>query len=259
MSIKIMSRVWSDAQLSGNDLLCLLALADWADDSGGNIYPSYETISKKLRVTRRTAIRIVARLEAEGYLIKQNGAGNHRQNTYRIDSDKMTLSVVDSDASDTIDSDASVTLIVTPVSPNTLDIHQNDTSEGDTDDFEEFWKVVPIEIDKSDALKEYVLALEKASHDILLSKMKEYAKLRDGQQQKYTMYPANWLRQERWIAGNEEKKTTASGFSPDVLKFWADKVNGDATIYGGVSKQIQAALLGAGFVTQERLSQRVEA
>lgn len=34
MSIRVMSSVWANSKQSGNDLLVLLALADFADDRG---------------------------------------------------------------------------------------------------------------------------------------------------------------------------------------------------------------------------------
>ena len=70
MSIKVMSAVWSSGPQNKTELLVLLALADNADDTG-KCWPSYETISKKSRVTRRHVIRIINKLCNDGYLEKK--------------------------------------------------------------------------------------------------------------------------------------------------------------------------------------------
>ncbi len=67
MSSAISSKVWGLSGVGGTALLCLLALADWADDSG-NCEPSIAAIAKKIRVTDRYAKRLVHRLIDAGYV-----------------------------------------------------------------------------------------------------------------------------------------------------------------------------------------------
>ncbi len=68
MSIKVMTLVWDGFDASGSELLCMLALADWCDDFGGNLYPSMATIAEKIRLSEKQARRIVHKFEQEGWL-----------------------------------------------------------------------------------------------------------------------------------------------------------------------------------------------
>lgn len=67
MSIKIMSAVWEDSTFKGTTLLCLLTLADHANDDGF-CWPSYERIAKRARCDRRQAMRCIATLRAAGWV-----------------------------------------------------------------------------------------------------------------------------------------------------------------------------------------------
>jgi hypothetical protein len=88
MSIKVMTDVWAHADCSGSELLVLLALADFCDDDGQNIYPSMPTLAKKARLSVKQARRVVQNLvkldlveivEAGGW-----DRGRNRSNSYRI-------------------------------------------------------------------------------------------------------------------------------------------------------------------------------
>lgn len=68
MSIKVMTLVWDGFDASGSELLCMLALADWCDDFGGNLYPSMATIAEKIRLSEKQARRIVRKFEQDGWL-----------------------------------------------------------------------------------------------------------------------------------------------------------------------------------------------
>jgi hypothetical protein len=80
MSIKIMTRVWDEADVSGSTLLVLLALADWANDDGW-CWPKIETIAAKARITDRHASRVLADLE-QRKLIQREPQG--RGTRYRV-------------------------------------------------------------------------------------------------------------------------------------------------------------------------------
>ena len=54
MSIRVMTQVWGSGRFDGNQLLLLLALADLADDGGGNVFPSVQKMAEKTRAARRT-------------------------------------------------------------------------------------------------------------------------------------------------------------------------------------------------------------
>ena len=63
MSIDVMREVWKHADFKGGALLVLLAMADWADDEGGNIFPKVETLARKARLSVRGAQLALRELE----------------------------------------------------------------------------------------------------------------------------------------------------------------------------------------------------
>lgn len=78
-----MSQVWRNGPKDGNDLLVLLALADFADDDG-YCWPSMASIAVKARMTERGARKIARRLEESGYLSCEVGGGRGGSNRYRV-------------------------------------------------------------------------------------------------------------------------------------------------------------------------------
>jgi DNA-binding MarR family transcriptional regulator len=78
-----MNWVWENSPAKGTELLLLLAIADAADDQGGNAFPSVNTLARKTRMSRRTVQRLVGQLESEG-LITVRQAGGRDSNRYTI-------------------------------------------------------------------------------------------------------------------------------------------------------------------------------
>lgn len=82
MSVKVSSWVWhgdETADLAGNEMILLLALADVAADDGRCVYLTedddltYAGLATKARVDRRTVIRLVAKLRDRGLLQQTRG------------------------------------------------------------------------------------------------------------------------------------------------------------------------------------------
>lgn len=88
MSIKVMNAVWAYADCKGSELLILLALADFSDDNGENIYPSMQTLAHKSRMSDKQARRVVQNLVKLKLIeiVEQGGwqRGRNRSNSYRI-------------------------------------------------------------------------------------------------------------------------------------------------------------------------------
>ena len=84
MSILVMSRIWESRKYEGNQLLLLLALADFASDDGGDVFPSVEKMAAKTRASRRTVQRNLRQLEDEGVLIEVRPASRRFPAEYRI-------------------------------------------------------------------------------------------------------------------------------------------------------------------------------
>ena len=103
MSVIVLSRVfWSqfkDIQFQdkagktikiGKDTskLVMLAIADSADDFGENSWQSFETISQKASIERRSVMRVVRGLMADGYL-SISGVSRYGTNDYKITLSKL--------------------------------------------------------------------------------------------------------------------------------------------------------------------------
>lgn len=88
MSIRVMTDVWAYADCKGSELLILLALADFSDDNGENIYPSMQTLASKSRLSEPQARRVVQNLVKLDIIeIVEKGGwdrGRNRSNSYRI-------------------------------------------------------------------------------------------------------------------------------------------------------------------------------
>lgn len=91
MSVRMISRVWDYSTQKGNDLLMLLAIADFADDDG-NAYPSVQRLATKCRMLQRNANKILANLRESGELEIRQNEGPHGTNRYRVVLDALTLS-----------------------------------------------------------------------------------------------------------------------------------------------------------------------
>ena len=68
MSIKQISALFYRSGLDLNELAVALALADFADDDGGNVRPAMRTLARKVNSSRANVQRILRRLEAIGYV-----------------------------------------------------------------------------------------------------------------------------------------------------------------------------------------------
>lgn len=91
MSVRIMARVWDYSRSAGNDLLMLLAIADFADDDG-RAYPSVARLAEKCRMTSRNANKVIAVLRKGGELEIRQNEGPKGTNLYRIVLDNLPLS-----------------------------------------------------------------------------------------------------------------------------------------------------------------------
>ena len=96
MSIAISTRVWEHGPDEDSLLLTLLALADRMDDQGVTLprFGGVQEIAKRIRKTRRQAIRNLRKLESEGWITVDRRAVlrpglQGAQNRYRICLEKL--------------------------------------------------------------------------------------------------------------------------------------------------------------------------
>lgn len=78
-----MNLVWEHAPVSGNELLLMLALADFADDEG-RAGASMTTLARKTRSDERTARRVLRRLQKHGLIAVDRKPGPENINRYRL-------------------------------------------------------------------------------------------------------------------------------------------------------------------------------
>jgi hypothetical protein len=88
MSIRLMTAVW-EQDIPLRPKMLLLALADWADDEGGGIYPSLATAGRKSQMSDRTVRRWIARFLDMGVLTAETERTGGRGITthYRLNLD----------------------------------------------------------------------------------------------------------------------------------------------------------------------------
>lgn len=87
-----MALVWERFPSGGTSLLALLALADWANDDGGNCHPSIASIARKIRASESQARRIVHGLIQSGWVHvvgNEFGGSPKASRRYRIDIAKL--------------------------------------------------------------------------------------------------------------------------------------------------------------------------
>lgn len=78
MSLRCLTWVFHDSDADGFDRLVLLAIADEADDDGGNAYPSQQRIADKAHVSKRSVQRSIDQLERDGELLVERPAEKGR-------------------------------------------------------------------------------------------------------------------------------------------------------------------------------------
>ena len=83
MSLDVLTAIWKHPPCKGGDLLCLLAIADNADDLG-YAWPSIQTIARKAAMSERGAQKCVAKLVNAGLVTVEIGGGRGKSNAYQI-------------------------------------------------------------------------------------------------------------------------------------------------------------------------------
>lgn len=93
MSLRVLTIVWDRFPEGGSKLLAMLALADWAGDDGGRIYPSVATLAAKIRMSERHTKRLLDELIGDNWIeliSKENKGGRKRSNRYRVNLKTLT-------------------------------------------------------------------------------------------------------------------------------------------------------------------------
>lgn len=87
-----MTLVWDKFEGSGSELLAMLAMTDWCNDSGGSLHPSIDTLAKKIRVSESQARRLLRKLMADGFISvvgNEYGGAPGMSRHYRVHVEKL--------------------------------------------------------------------------------------------------------------------------------------------------------------------------
>lgn len=93
MSIPLMTAVWKHFPSGGSQLLVMLKLADYANDLGGDIFPSIAAIARNVRLTEKQARRVIHDLIDSNWLsvVGNASGGSHSQTRrYQMNVERLT-------------------------------------------------------------------------------------------------------------------------------------------------------------------------
>lgn len=214
MSVKVSSWVWhgeETADLSGNEMILLLALADVAADDGRCRYMaedddlSYDGLATKVRVDRRTIERLIPKLRDRGLLEQVKGTKT-RPNEFRVlvpwasaSADKVSGN--DSDIprqrrhiprqreQDSPTNDASAPLYIRTDVRDVVNAHPT---------FDDFWAIWPRKDAKKTASSAWDRAVKRADPQLIVDAARAYVSSPHRPEKKFVPYGATWLNGERW-------------------------------------------------------------
>jgi hypothetical protein len=211
MSVKILSWVWHDApqDITGNDLVLLLALADVANDSGECIYfgnreaATVPGLATKVRVSRDTLIRSVKKLQERGVLEVKRGR-QHDPNSYRILLDQ-TSQVATTGESRGSKLPVQQSQIARPeVAPVQ---HHSSIGRIDVIDvltppigelFETFYLTYPRRAGKAAAKRKFETLAKKVDPQLIIAGARRFRDDPNLPEAQFVPHPATWLNQGRW-------------------------------------------------------------
>ena len=90
MSAKVSGLVWERAPVKESGLLVMLALADFANAKGENVYPSIRTLADMTRTSRSTVKRQLRALREQGLIAQARESRRGQPTTYRIDVERLS-------------------------------------------------------------------------------------------------------------------------------------------------------------------------
>jgi hypothetical protein len=74
------------------DYVVLLALADHANDAGGECWPSVKAIATEMRIGKRSVIRSLNKLASDGWIEVMRKSRDRRANSYQVIMAKLSIS-----------------------------------------------------------------------------------------------------------------------------------------------------------------------
>ncbi|MBF6606807.1 MAG: helix-turn-helix domain-containing protein [Chloroflexi bacterium] len=129
MSIEASRQVWRARGLTRTTKMVLLKLADHADPSGANAYPSVARIAAECATSTRTVQRALRELVDNGYarITAREDARTHKPRTYQITTDAQTSPATPTPRK----GDNTTTPRATPATPRSVQINHQDNHQDD--------------------------------------------------------------------------------------------------------------------------------
>ena len=215
-------------------MLLLLALADFADDAGGNVFPSVDKMAEKTRTSRRTVQRNLRQLVADGVLVEVRPATRNFPAEYLIALEALQPTPEDKGRQSDTPQDQGRRPVHSGASSETNEGRHGDarTVNSDTskeararerefeEQFEEWYQQYPRKVSRGPAEK----ALRKAlgggvSLETLIEGAKRYAAQIAGSESRFIKHPATWLNGKCWLDEPEPRR----GAGPDGELTWWQK------------------------------------
>lgn len=139
MSIRWMTRVWSDSPYNGTRLILHLALADMAHDDG-RFFASQTHLAKKSRCTTHYIREVINEMIAQGYIaIVTKGNSRGKATVYQLLFPVEKLPNIDRESeSELPNSDTDNSQTLTPQLPNSTSYHSSYTPVLSTTKSDEF-------------------------------------------------------------------------------------------------------------------------
>lgn len=112
--------------------------------------------------------------------------------------------------------------------------------------FEDWWKICPRKVGKGAAKTAFAKALKKADIETIFSAMTRYASERDGKEPQYTVHPATWLNQERWLDESQPTQRDFHNQIEEMLKHDSPRLPIPDQGHRGAAQQVPASIQAAG-------------
>lgn len=225
--------------LDASALKVYLYLARWSNRDG-EVWHKQATIAEACGISTRTVVRAVATLTEIGALvIAKKGGVNQGPNRYDLGTVGRKRGGRPASTGDTHvtlpppTGDTHVTQQVTPMSHEQVTpmspkvtVREVTTNEvtpltpqplapRDMVEFEKFWEAYPYSTNKSGSMREYAIALTKASHRDILEGAKGYARQCKDKETtpRFVMATTNWLRKDQWMEDYPKPKRRERGWA----------------------------------------------
>ncbi len=230
-----MAWVFAESEVTGNDRLVLLAIADEADDDGTKAFPSIDRLAEKCRVPSRTVRRCLVRLEEVNALLvtrpEKHGRGHHNVYTVVMPGHGQSVPLSPSMKSSESDGErsrkgaergaalANPSYTHRPIDPKSksksarpepLPLSERDV---EANSFASFWSTYPRRAGLGAARTAWANACAKADPAILIAGAARYAS-DPNRVPEFTAHPATWLNRERWEDDPEPVRSAKSGMDP---------------------------------------------